>query len=51
MFLDKSKKYKLKGVPRVEQFKFCLIISIRYIQDSVHRLVFNTLYTLNQDSK
>jgi penicillin-binding protein-related factor A (putative recombinase) len=45
MFLGKSKEDKLEGVPRIEQSKFRLII-IRYIQDSVHCLVFNDLYTL-----
>jgi len=51
MFLGKSKEDKLEGVPRIEQSKFCLIVIIRYIQDSVHCLVFNDLYTLNQDSR
>ena len=51
MFLGKSKEDKLDGVPRIEQSKFHLIVIIRYIQDSVHYLVFNDLYTLNQDSR
>ena len=51
MFLGKSKEDKLEGVGRIEQSKFRLIVIIRYIQDSVHCLVFNDLYTLNQDSR